>query len=406
MLLPHKKFRITILVLLVTLPMLWVFTGFKNEVIREIPKDKKWSERMALSIMMRNPSPLQLDFRETPKWEYTQGLVLKSIEKLSNVTKDKSYQQYVEKYADEMIDAKGEIATYNITDFNIDRINPGRILFKVYNETKEEKYKIAIETLREQLKWQPRTKEGGFWHKLRYPWQMWLDGLYMGSPFYAEYAKINNETEAFDDIAKQFILIEKYTRDEKTGLLYHGWDESHLQDWSNDKTGKSLNFWGRAMGWYAMALVDVLDYFPADHPQRAELITILNRTIEAVEKYQDSESGVWYQVLDQGDKKGNYLEASGSCMFVYAIAKGVNKGYLDKKYIKVAEKGYEGVLNEFVEVNEDNGEVHIHNVCAVAGLGGDGNRSGTYEYYVNEPKRSNDPKATGPFIQASLELNK
>ena len=406
MLLSKRRFKITLLVLLTTLASFWVFTSFKDTDKKEIPKNKKWSERMALSIMLRNPSPLQLDFRKTPKWEYTPGLVLKSFEKLSDNTNDKVYQEYVEKFADEMIDENGKIATYNITDFNIDRINPGRILFKLYKQTKNEKYKIAMETLRTQLEWQPRTSEGGFWHKLRYPWQMWLDGLYMGSPFYAEYAKINKETAAFDDIAKQFILAEKYTRDKETGLLYHGWDESHLQDWSNDNTGKSLNFWGRAVGWYAMALVDVLDYFPTDHPQRAELIAILQRTVEGVSKYQDKKSGVWYQVLDQGDREGNYLEASASCMFVYAIAKGLNKGYLDSKYRKVAETGFDGILEEFVEVNEDNGEVHIHDVCSVAGLGGDDNRSGTYDYYVHEPKRSNDPKATGPFIQASLELNK
>ncbi|MBX2843738.1 MAG: glycoside hydrolase family 88 protein [Flammeovirgaceae bacterium] len=390
-----------ILVLLLGLAL----SANKKEEI-EIPTNSKWSERMGLSIMLRNPEPWQLDFMKTPKWEYTQGLVLKSLEKLSDKSKDERFQNYVEEYADFMINEQGEIKTYEIRDFNIDRINPGKILFKLSKQTKKEKYELALKTLRNQLKWQPRTSEGAFWHKLRYPWQIWLDGLYMGSPFYAQYAKVYNEPEAFDDIAKQFILSEKHTKDEKTGLLYHGWDESHLQDWSNKTTGTSLNFWGRAMGWYTMALVDVLDYFPEDHPKRAEIINILNRTLSAVIQYQDKESGLWYQVLDKGNEEGNYLESSASCMFIYAIAKAVNKGYIDSKFKANAIAGFEGVLEEFIEVNESNGEVHIHNVCSVAGLGGDGNRSGTYEYYINEPKRSNDTKATGPFIQACLELDR
>ncbi|WP_020528371.1 glycoside hydrolase family 88/105 protein [Flexithrix dorotheae] len=391
-------------------PVLLLFTGIllsvhqKEEI--DIPRNTKWSERMALSIMLRNPEPWQLDFRETPKWEYTQGLVLKSLEKLADESKDDKFQKYVEAYADFMINEQGEIKTYNIRDFNIDRINPGRILFKLNEQGKSEKYEIALKTLRNQLKWQPRTTEGAFWHKLRYPWQIWLDGLYMGSPFYAQYAQVYNEPEAFDDIANQFIISEKHTKDKATGLLYHGWDESHLQDWANKSTGTSLNFWGRAMGWYAMALVDVLDYFPENHPKRAEIINILKRTVEVVIQYQDKESGLWYQVLDMGSKEGNYLEASASCMFVYAIAKAVNKEYIEGKYMKNAEMGFEGILKEFIEVNEANGEVHIHQVCSVAGLGGDGNRSGTFEYYINEPKRSNDTKATGPFIQACLELDR
>jgi unsaturated rhamnogalacturonyl hydrolase len=234
---------------------------------------------------------------------------------------------------------------------------------------------------------------------------MWLDGAYMGSPFYAEYGMRNDEYENFDDVALQIKLMFEYMRDPETGLLYHGWDQSKTQRWADPETGLSPNFWGRAIGWYAMAIVDVLDYFPEDHPQRDDLVIILEKLSEALVKYQDEETGVWYQVVDQGDREGNYLEASASIMFTYAMAKGANNGYLDAKYREIAERAYDGILEQFIEVDE-NGLVNINQVCAVAGLGGDPYRDGTYEYYVNERIQVNDTKATGPFIKASLELNR
>jgi unsaturated rhamnogalacturonyl hydrolase len=232
---------------------------------------------------------------------------------------------------------------------------------------------------------------------------MWLDGLYMASPFLAEFAKTFNEPALFDDVANQIILMEKHARDEKTGLLYHGWDESRQQRWANPETGQSPNFWGRAMGWYAMALVDVLDFLPADHPKRPEVIAILQRLAMAITNFQDAKTGLWYQVLDKGGKEENYLESSASCMFVYALAKAVKKGYIDSNFLNVAKKGYEGILKNFIEVDKD-GLVQIHQACSVAGLGGDPYRDGSYEYYIGEKIRINDPKAVGPFILASLEL--
>jgi unsaturated rhamnogalacturonyl hydrolase len=372
---------------------------------KTIPADKTWSERMALSIMQRNPEPWKLDWRGHLKWEYTQGLVLTSIEEVGHKKKDEKFFQYIEQYANYFVEEDGNIKTYEIDEFNIDNITPGRVLFNVYERTKNEKYKKAIERLRRQLQWQPRTTDGGFWHKLRYPWQMWLDGIYMGSPFYAEYSDRFNDPRSYGDIAKQIILMEKHSRDKSTGLLYHGWDESKVQKWSDPVSGTSPNFWGRAVGWYAMALVDVLDHFPADHPQRKEILQILGRVIESVEKYQDKESGLWYQVLDKGKQEGNYLESSASCMFVYSIAKAVNKGYVPLKHMKTALEGYEGILKNFIEVSET-GEVHIHKACAVAGLGGTPYRDGTYDYYINEKTKTNDPKAEGPFILASLQLGR
>jgi len=344
-----------------------------------------------------------IDFREKPKWEYTQGLVLKAIMDVWHVTDEERYFQYVKSYYDKFINDDGSIKLYNLEDYNIDRINPGKVLFPLYRETGKEKFKEAIFLLRKQMRTHPRTSEGGFWHKKRYPHQMWLDGLYMASPFLAQFAKRFDEPKLFDDVAKQFILMEKHARDPETGLLYHGWDESRTQRWADPETGLSPHFWGRSMGWYAMGLVDALDFIPTDHPERSTLIAILKRLATAIADFQDEETGVWYQVVDQGGREGNYLEASASCMYVYALAKAVKKGYLDAHFLAVARRGYDGIHRQFIEV-DDNGLVNIHQVCSVAGLGGDPYRDGSFEYYISEPVRSNDPKAVGPFILASLEF--
>lgn len=364
-----------------------------------------WSQRIAKSVMASNPKAWMTDFRKEPKWTYTNGLVLQAILSVGMHTKDPQYSAYAKSYADTMINDKGEILNYDIRDFNIDNLNPGKLIFQLYYQTGDARYKTTLQTLRRQLRWQPRTTEGGFWHKLIYPWQMWLDGLYMGAPFYAEYAKTFNEPEAFEDIAKQFILMEQHARDSKTGLLYHGWDESRTQPWANPNTGTSPCFWGRAMGWYAMALVDALDFFPEDHPRRKDLLAILKRTADAFLKVQDTKTHLWYQVLDQGGREGNYLEATASSMFVYTLVKAVNRGYLPERYLEPAKQGYQGILEHLVEVDA-NGLVHIHQCCAVAGLGGKPYRDGSYTYYVKEEVRSNDAKATGPFILASLEFEK
>jgi unsaturated rhamnogalacturonyl hydrolase len=222
--------------------------------------------------------------------------------------------------------------------------------------------------------------------------------------FEAQYAAVFNEPERFDDIAHQFILIESKTRDAKTGLLYHAWDESKMQRWADKETGLSKHFWSRAMGWYAMALVDALEYFPADHKDRQALIDILNRMAAALEPYQHT-TGLWYQVLDQGDRYGNYLEASGSAMFSYAFAKGARLGYLPRKYQRIAERAHAGLVKELVDVDRNN-VVHLNGICGSAGLGGSPYRPGTFAYYVGEAIRPNDPHGVGPFILASVELDR
>ncbi len=257
--------------------------------------------------------------------------------------------------------------------------------------------------MRQQLAGQPRTSEGGFWHKKIYPHQMWLDGIYMASPFYAAFGQTFGEPAAFDDVARQIILMEKHTRDPQTGLLYHGWDESKQQRWANPQTGCSPNFWGRAMGWYAMAIVDVLDYFPAEHPRRADILAILARLSRAIVEVQDAATGLWYQVLDQGQRAGNYREASASCMFVYALAKAVRQGYLGQTYLDVARHGYQGILDHLIRLDEQ-GLVNLEKTCGVGGLGGTPYRDGSFAYYIGEKIVTNDYKGVGPFILASMEM--
>lgn len=374
----------------------------KKEVV--ISKDLKWSERMALSIIKRAPKAWQIDNNEKPKWDYKLGLVTMSFEELYKKTKYKVYLNYAKEYGETVINSSGEIMNYKLEDYNIDNVNAGKILFDLYKTTKDNRYLIAMQTLRKQLETHPRTNSGGFWHKKIYPYQMWLDGLYMGAPFYARYSTEFNKGKDFDDIAKQFEQVQLHTIDKKTGLLFHAWDESKQMPWANKETGTSPNFWSRSIGWYMMALVDVLDYMPKNHLKRKELIRYLNEISTAVAKFQDP-SGLWYQVTDSGTKEGNYLEASGSEMFVYAFAKGVKKGYLPSSYKNLAEKGFEGLISKLVTVDPD-GEIHITQVCASAGLGGNPYRDGSYEYYIKEKIKVDNSHGLGPFILAALELEK
>ena len=363
---------------------------------------QRWSEKMAATAMANFWKDSLMKSQRPPSWTYEQGVVFRGIEGVYKKTGDKKYFNYIQRVLDSYLDTNGVIRNYKMEDYNIDNIPSGRGLLLLYKETNDEKYLKAATTLRNQLINHPRTNAGGFWHKKRYPYQMWLDGLYMGEPFYAEWAKTFKEDTIFNDVARQFILMEQGSRDPNTGLLYHAFDESKEQQWADKTTGRSPHVWGRAMGWYGMALVDALELFPADHPQRKELVQILNRFATAVINYQDKKTGLWYDIVDLGGKEKNYLEASASSMFVYALTKGVRLGYLPKSYLLAAKKGYAGIIKEFIR--EENGQTNLHGTVSVSGLGGDPYRDGSYEYYMKEKVVVNDPKGVGAFILASNEI--
>lgn len=366
------------------------------------PKEQKpWSVRMAESEMVRNPESWQVDFQPSLKWDYCHGLELGAMMDVYDRYGDAKFYEYALAYADTMVNEDGTIKKYKLTDYSLDRINSGKMLFRIYEQTKEEKYKKALDLLRSQFEGQPRNADGGFWHKKVYPNQMWLDGLYMGTPFLAEYAYRNNEPQAYQEVINQIKIVARHTYDPANGLFRHACDVSKREKWADKETGQSQHCWGRALGWYAMAIVDDLDFIPQHEPGRDSVLVILNHIAKMLKKYQSPE-GLWYQVMDKSGEPGNYLESSCSAMFVYSLFKAVRKGYIPSSYFAVARKGYEGILNEFIKVDE-NGLVSITKACAVAGLGGKNYRMGDYDYYIHEQIRDNDPKAVGPFILASLE---
>ena len=367
------------------------------------PGAKPWSVRIAESVMTRNPQTHR-------RWDYTAGVVLGAIEKVALAKHDTRMLAYVQANMDRFVKPDGSIEGYKLEEFNIDAVSQGRVLFGLYQRTKDARYRKAAELLRDQLRTQPRTAEGGFWHKQIYPQQMWLDGLYMGEPFYAQYARDLNEPAAFDDVARQFLLVARHTRDARTNLMYHAWDAAHAQKWADPATGLSPNFWARAMGWYMVGVVETLDYLPANHPDRAAIIQTLRDAADGIERVQDPVTGLWWDVLDQPNRTGNYLEASASSMFAYALGKAARLGYIDTRYRRIADRGFDGILRNLVRENA-NGTVSLINVCQVSGLGGslraDGSyRDGTYAYYISEPVVTDDYKGVGPFLLAALELGR
>ncbi len=361
------------------------------------------SVQMARAVMQRRPL-----VRE--RWDYETGTVLRGIEELWKATGDRRYLDYIRANVDAYVGPDGTIRTYKLEDYNLDNLNTGALLFVLDAETGDPRYRAAARTLHQQLEGQPTTREGGYWHKKRYPYQMWMDGLYMAEPFALRYAlewgDAARRDSALDHVARQFLLAARVLRDPATGLYYHGWDETRQMLWADSLTGRSSQFWGRAMGWYAMALADVLDTFPDTHPDHDALVRLFQDYARAVVNVQDPVAGVWWQVLDQPARAGNYLEASASSMFVYALLKGVRKGWLPRDaFLGPARRGYRGLVREFVRTGED-GLPSLTRVVSVGGLGGDQDRDGSYEYYLSEPVVDDDPKGVGPFILASLEMER
>ena len=362
-----------------------------------------YAQGVAMTAMKLWPDSFALEGDKVAKWRYDQGVILKGIEGIWKQTGNGEWFKYIQKSMDFYVQEDGSIKGYKPDEYNIDHVNNGRMLLLLYQVTGKDKYRKAADKLYAQLKTHPRTSEGNFWHKKIYPNQVWLDGLYMGQPFYAEYAKLFGDEKAFDDIAKQFMAIERHARDPKSGLLYHGWDESKQQQWADKKTGLSPNVWGRAMGWYGMALVDVLDYFPEKHWGRDSLQEILWRYARAICKVQDTTTGLWYDVMNKAGEPKNYFEASASSMFAYTLIKGVRLGYLPKIYAVNGTKAYTGIVKQFIK-KEENGQVDLHGTVSVSGLGGSPYRDGSFAYYVSEPVVVNDPKGMGAFILAGNEF--
>lgn len=364
----------------------------------------KWSERMAISIMKRHPKAWQIDNSDKPKWEYKPSFVLLAFENLYKKTKNKTHNNYIKEYIDTFVDSTGTIFYYQIKDYNLDFINPGKLLFDLYATTQDNRYFTAMKTLRKQIDEQPRTPSSGFWHKKIYPNQMWLDGIYMETPFYTRYTVTFENGKGLDDVVKQLELIHNHSFDSTTKLPYQAWDESKAIGWANATTGNSPTVWSRGVGWYTMALVDVLDYFPKSHPKYNELVSYFNEVANALVNQQDK-SGLWYQITDKPNFEGNYLEASGTAMFAYAFAKGVNKGYLPKRFKKKANKAFDGLIKNLVTVDQ-NGEVHLSQISSSIGLGGNPFRDGSSKYYTDAKKSVDNSIGVGAFILAALELNR
>ncbi len=364
---------------------------------------QKWSTRMANSVMLRADSLIHHLGVTNPKWSYDVAFLGMAIDKLGSI--DPKYSDYMEDWVNYFVNEDGSVKDYKPDEYNLDRIYPANNILILYKRKENPVYKVALDGFVKQMETHPKTLSGGYWHKKIYPWQMWLDGIFMASPYLARYAKEFNDPKWFDIVTFQVKLIYSKTIDEKTGLMVHAWDESHSQKWCDPATGKSHWPWSRSMGWYTMAIEDILEYLPQNHPDRDSLILILRKTCDALLKVSDPQTGLYYQVLDQGKREGNYLEGSGSAMFTYVFARGAHNGYLDKKYLDIANKNFDNIIREFIRADK-NGLVSMINICAVGGLGGNPYRDGSFEYYITEKRQDNDPKGVAPFILAAIELGR
>lgn len=337
------------------------------------------------------------------KWNYIDGCMIIAILSLYEKTKEQKYLDFADQFIGWFVNEDGSIKTYDPEEKNLDNVNAARTLFPLYEYTKKEKYRKAMDTVRHQLEIQPRTKEGNFWHKDIYPYQVWLDGLHMAQPFYMEYETKYNKLQGCRDSFLQFQNVERLMKDSKTGLYYHGYDESREMYWADPQTGCSPNFWLRALGWFACALVEtaaVMD--ESQYYEYRYLQTLLQNLAESLLPWQD-ESGMFYQVVDHPKTEGNYLETSGTALIAYALLKGARLGYIPERFADVGEKAMEGIIDKYLIENPD-GTLGLGGICLVAGLGGAAHRDGSLEYYFSEPVVENEAKGTAPFILAYTEL--
>lgn len=368
--------------------------------------EKPMSVWMTHSEMARNPSPINLDFRTAPKWDYSSSIELLAMLNAGVEYKDQSVIDYAMQWADTMIAANGDIRGYNPQKYNIDHVCPGKLLLRLHTLTGEERFMTAAGHLMEQMKTHPRTSEGGFWHKQVYPHQMWLDGLYMGAPFIAEYG-LKTGADVAEDMVRQFLIVGKHTYDDSTGLYRHAWDESKSMFWADSITGQSKHAWGRANGWFMMAMTDVLEFIPEGTAGRDSLVTMYANLAKKLLEYRDPESGMWYQVLDCPGREGNYIESSCSIMFTYSFLKGSRMGTLPAEFKEIGKESLHKFITAFAkdeQATDGTKLLSLTRCCAVAGLGGKDMRDGTFDYYIKEQIRDNDPKTVGPFIMACLEM--
>ncbi len=346
------------------------------------PKSKMdIAEQLVWSEMRRVPNPINLDFQPSAKWGYSSSVELMGMMRVAQRNDDTSVIRYVYEWVDSMVTSDGVIKGYKPTTHNIDHLCPGKLLLRLYNHSGDERYMKAASSLMEQVLTHPRTSEGGLWHKAIYPHQMWLDGLYMGAPFMAEYGQLNN-IDVTEDVVRQYLIVGKHTYDTQTGLYRHAWDEAKEQFWADSITGQSKHAWGRANGWFMMGMVDMLEFVPEGTSGRDSVVDMLQNMVESLKRYSDDKSGMWYQVLDSPTREGNYVESSCSAMFIYSMLKGVRMGYLPADVKEYAEDKLQKFIETFVK-EDDKGLLSVSNCCAVAGLGGKENRSGTYEYYLS-----------------------
>jgi unsaturated rhamnogalacturonyl hydrolase len=369
-----------------------------------------WAERLADSELARKTLLYRHDGWDTnrgrkPKFEYDiSGLLPMAYDELGKVAPDERYRSVPQQLTASFIGPRGQIETYDESAYSLDSVMPGEVVLRLYEQTQDERYKVAASQLRRQLEHHPRTTQGAFWHKKRYPSQVWLDGVYMGMPFLARYSRTFEAGRSLDDVVKEFTLTREHLRDPQTGLYFHAWDESKQQEWADPKTGRSRHFWGRGLGWFSMAVVDVLDHIPEhDREHREPLLQIVRELGPALIAARDEATGTWWQIMNMPGAPGNYRESSASAMFSYFLAKAVRKGYLPASERQHAVEAFDGVVREFIRVYPD-GSVSLTNQCLVAGLGY--GRDGSYRYYMSEPIWQDDPKATGPFILAAVELHR
>ena len=337
-------------------------------------------------------------------WNYIDGCMLTALSEMAAITGDSRYSDFVEKVIDHFVQEDGSILTLQPEKANLDDINEGRVLFELYRKTGTAKYRLAADRLMEQLRVQPRTYEGNFWHKAIYPDQVWLDGIYMAQPFYALYVKNFGDGD-FSDTADQIRTVRKRMRSEEKGLYYHGYDASKKAFWADPATGCSRNFWLRSLGWFAVALADLAEILP-EGEERSDLTAIFQDLMEHMADYADPATGMYWQVPDKQGKEGNYLETSGSAMMSYAMLKGARLGILPERFAQLGEKTFEGIADRYLTFTDTG--LNLGGICLVAGLGPENNRrrDGSYEYYISEPVVENDAKGVAPFVLAYTEIKR